>query len=41
MDFDKSCESWGAVAFDSLLSDGGAIEKEWKERIDAVNPDGL
>ena len=41
MDFDKSCESWGAVAFDSLLTDGGASEQAWNERIDAVKPDDL
>ena len=41
MDFDDTCEAWGALDFASLLRDGGASQDQLDGRIDAVNADDL
>ncbi|MFQ5591711.1 MAG: AMP-binding protein [Phycisphaerae bacterium] len=41
MDFDRSCESWGACDFAVLTADGGVSNEALQRHIDAVKPDQL
>lgn len=41
MDFDDSCETWGALDFASLTSDSGVSPEELTRRIETVSPADL